>query len=427
MHEKVMSQETKERSYDKNSKKYALAAFLAIIIFVILYKYSLNQLRVEGINDLKEHTLHAQNIYMNGLKEAWLKRPYLFWHLCVKGCIKFLAMPVEEAAAFCCAGFAVLNYFITFYLLNCTASKVLGCDTGMVSACAAGALGLVQPMYVYWFNSYQYEGQFSINPIFNPTHMAVKPIGLLCFMIGIDLIRSYKEEDSLYFSNRFSSKWLYVFFSVALFLSTFTKPTFMYMLLPAGALYLLVELVVTWKRKDGGYKKVWGIMWRMACAAIPSLLYLLLEYAAFYFWGGTNSDAHVAIYPFLTAWHIYSPNVPKSIILSMAFPFWILLTNWKYFLHSVEGKLSVIGYLVGILEFSFIVETGFKLSHLNFAWPMISGMLLLWVISAARLVYLTVAAKSGIWNKITVTVGWLLLSIHLFSGLYYINPYAYIL
>ncbi|MGN0424130.1 MAG: hypothetical protein ACI4FY_02340 [Acetatifactor sp.] len=228
MHAKIMSQETKERSDTKNYYKYALAAFLAAIIFVIFYKYSLNQLRMEGLTDLKEHTLHAQNIYMNRLKEAWLKRPYLLWHLCAKCCIKFLAMPVEEAAAFCCAGFAVLTYFLTFYMLNCTTSKVSGCDTGMVSACAAGALGLVQPMYVYWFNNYQYEGQFSINPIFNPTHMAVKPIGLLCFMLGVDLIRSYIGEDRLYFSNRFRSKWLFVFFSAALFLSTFTKPTFMY-------------------------------------------------------------------------------------------------------------------------------------------------------------------------------------------------------
>ncbi|MGN0423998.1 MAG: hypothetical protein ACI4FY_01655, partial [Acetatifactor sp.] len=202
---------------------------------------------------------------------------------------------------------------------------------------------------------------------------------------------------------------------------------FKLMLLPAGAIYLLIDLTAAWRRKEGDCKKVWGIMWRMACAAIPSLLYLLLEYAAFYFWGGTDADAQIAISPFLTAWHIYSPNVPKSIILSMAFPFWMLLTNRKYFLHSVEGRLSFIGYLVGVLEFSFIVETGVKLSHLNFAWPMMSGMLLFWVISASRLVYLTVASKSGIWNKITVTVGWLLLSIHLFSGLYYINPYAYIL
>ncbi|MDE6516809.1 MAG: hypothetical protein K2L18_03035, partial [Acetatifactor sp.] len=391
------------------------------------YKYSLNLLGTEGLNDLVEHTVHAQNIYRNSVWDSWLQRPYLFWHLCVKGCIKFLAMPVKEASAFTCATFSAFNYFVSFYLLDCTASRLAGCDAGMVSSCAAGMLGLVQPMYVYWFNVYQYEGQFSINPLFNPTHMAVKPLGLLCFMLAVDLIRCYKGMGKFYFPGACSTKWLYALFGAILLLSAFAKPTFMYMLLPAGAVYLLVELALIMVHKGKGYGELWRFVWRMTVACIPALVYLAFEYIAFYFWGGTNSDAHVAIYPFLTAWHIYSPNVPKSLILSMSFPFWMVLANWKYFLHSVEGKLSVIGYIVGTLEFSFFVETGFKLSHLNFAWPMLSGMLLLWVTSAACLIRWTVSDKTGRWNRVVVIVGWLLLSIHLFSGLYYINPYMYII
>lgn len=411
----------------QSNVKYALAAFLSVLVFVILYKYSLNQLKSDVLNDLTEHTLHAQNMYLSNLWEAWLKRPYLLWHLCVKGCIKFLEMPVTEASAFVCAASAVFTYFVSFFLLDRTASRLAQRDTGIAAACVAAMLSLVQPLYVYWFNSYQYEGQFSINPIFNPTHMAVKPLGLLCFMFAVDLIRCYKGEEKLYFPGICSSRWLYMLFAAVLLLSAFAKPTFMYMLLPAGALYLLVDWILTILHKGKGRKELWGFCWRMTLASVPALVYLAFEYAAFYFWGGTNSDAHIAIYPFLTAWHIYSPNVPKSLILSMAFPLWIVLTNWKYFLYSVEGRFSVIGYIVGTLEFSFIVETGYKLSHLNFAWPMLSGMLLIWVVSAACLIYQSFSCGGGRWNRITVIVGWLFLSIHLFSGLYYINPYMYII
>lgn len=424
---KKMQENSIRQTEKQNNKKYALTAFLAIIIFVIIYKYSLNELPEDELTDLVSHTRYAQDIYLDRLWNSWLHIPYLFWHLCVKSCIKFLEMPVIEAAAFTCAVFAAGTCYVTFYLLDRTASRLVNRDAGMVAACAAGMLGLVQPMYVYWFNAYQYEGQFSINPIFNPTHMAVKPFGLLCFMLAIDLIRCYKGEDALYFPGIRSPKWLYPLFSAALLLSAFTKPTFMYMLLPAGAVYLLFELFFNIRSKEKDFKKLWGFTWRMLLASAPSLLYLGFEYAAFYLWGGTSEDARVTIYPFLTAWRLYSPNIPRSLRLSMAFPFWMVLTNWKYFLRSVEGRLSIIGYVVGTLEFSFFVEEGIRLSHLNFAWPMLSGMLLLWVISAACLVSLTISEKTGKWNRIVVSVGWLLLSVHLFSGLYYINPFMYII
>ena len=422
-----MGDKSREPDAGKKQTKYAFAAFLAVVVFVIIYKYSLNELYSLELNDLQEHTAHAADIYLDRMRDAWVELPYLFWHLCVKSCIKFLEMPVEEAAAFVCAGFALFNYFVIFYLVDRTVLRLSGREAGMMSGAAAGTLSLVQPLYMRWFNPFQYEGQFSINPVFNPTHSAVKPIGLLCFMAAVDLILRYKGKEGLYFKGISKVKWLYVFFSVLLLFSAFTKPTFMFMLLPAGALYLLIDLVEALYKKEGKAKKVWGFMWRMACTTIPALLYLLAEYAAFYFWGGTNPDAHVAIYPFLEAWHIYSPDVPKSVILSMSFPIWIVATNLKYFVDSVEGRLSFIGYAVGTLEFCFVVETGDRLGHLNFAWAMMSGMLLIWVVCAARLVQITAASRPGRWQSVKIIFGWMLLSLYLFSGLYYISPGQYII
>lgn len=416
-----------DNNQKKSQVKYAIAAFSAVMLFAITYKYALNQLYLDGISDLKEHTWHAESIYLDRLWTAWLKRPYLFWHLCVKGCIKFFKMPVEAASAFTHGFFAGLSCLVTFYLLDRTGEKLTGKDVGVPAALAAGVLGIVNALYVPWFNPYQDLGQFSINPIHNPTHVAVKPVGLICFMLAVDLILSYKGEEKLYFDKIKKNRWLFVLFSTSLLLSAFTKPTFMYMLLPAGVLYLLIDLGVALVRKDGSWKKVWGFMWRITCACIPALLYLLLEYMAFYFWGGTNEDAQLAIYPFLTAWHLFSPNVPRSIRLAMAFPIWMVLTNFKYFFKSVEGRLSLIGYAAGTLEFAFFVETGDKLTHMNFAWQMMSGMLLLWVISTARLIGLTAKPSEHRGNAVVILVGWILLLIHFISGLYFINPGAYII
>ena len=93
----------------------------------------------------------------------------------------------------------------------------------------------------------------------------------------------------------------------------------------------------------------------------------------------------------------------------------------------MEGRLSCFGYVVGTLEFAFFVETGEKLGHLNFAWPLMSGMLLLWITAGARLMHLTVSENDSLKNRIIITVGWFLLGIYFFSGFYYINPYMYII
>lgn len=416
---------------DENQKgnqiKYAVAAFVAVVLFAVVYKYTLIQLRLEGISDLKEHTWHAESIYLDRLWTAWLKRPYLFWHLCVKGCIKYFKMPVEAASACTNGFFAGFSGLVTFYLLDRTGERLIKKDVGIPAALAAGALGIVTALYVPWFNPYQYEGQFSINPIFNPTHMAVKPFGIICFMLAVDLILAYKGEEKIYYKNINKDRFLFILFSVFLLLSTFTKPTFMYMLIPAGIIYLLIDFGVALVRRDGSLKKVWGFMWRIACASIPSGLYLLLEYAAFYIWGGTNEDAQIAIFPFLSIWHIYSPNVLRSIRLAMAFPIWMFITNLKYFIKSVEGRLALIGYAVGTLEFAFIGETGYKMAHMNFAWPLMSGMLLIWCISAAKLIGITGKPAEHKGSAVVVLVGWILFLIHFFSGLYYISPGAYII
>lgn len=413
---------------EKSSQaKYAIAAFMSILIFVITYKYALNQIIPDSFNDMSWHTRHAEDIYLDRLWQAWLKVPYLFWHLCVKGCIKFFHMPADAASSCIHGFFSGITCYVTFVLLDRMGERLTGKNLGVPAALMAGILGFVQPWYVPWFNVYQYEGQFSINPLFNPTHMAVRPFGLLCFMLTIDLILVYGGKEKMYFTCVRKDRWLYILFGTTLFFSAITKPTFMYMLLPAGVVYLLIELGIALRKKDGSIKKVWGFMWRMACASIPALLYLLLEYVAFYLWSDVRGDSGVAIYPFLTAWHIFSPDVPRSIRLAMAFPLWMVITNLKYFFRSEEGRLSLIGYVVGMLEFAFFVETGDRLGHLNFAWPMMSGMLLLWVISGSRLIILTKNPASKRWNTFVVTVGWILLSIHLFSGFYYINPYMYII
>lgn len=411
----------------QNRVKYAVAAVLSVVVFVVLYKYALNEFKEDDIVDLREHLWQAGDIYLTNIADIWVKKPYMLWHICVKAGVKYLKMPLEEAGAMVHGGFCALNCLITFFAVDRLTDRFTKGASGVTAAVVSGMLSFSMPLYLKWFNPYHYEGQYAINAFFNPTHHAAKPFGLLAFLLAVDLILLYRGKETVFFRGERSRKLLYVFFGAVLLLSTFAKPTFVFMLLPAGVVFLCIDMIMALRKKDGSWKKVWGFMWRIGCASIPAVVYLLLSYAAFYLWGGTNDDAKVAVYPLFTVWHMYSPNIFKSWVHSMTFPIWIFLTNPKYFLKSVEGRLACIGYLVGTVEFSLLVETGSKLDYGSFAWEMTSGMLLVWVVAAAKLVELTYDTNQSSWRNAAVLVGWGLLMLHLFCGTYYINPFNYII
>ncbi len=416
-----------ETTKEQNRVKYAVAGVLSIIVFVIMYKYSLNEFKEDHVVDLQEHLWQARDIYLTTWKKIWIQRPYMLWHVCVKASVKYLKMPLEEAGALVQGGFCALNCLVTFFAVDRLADRYAKNHSGVAAAAVSGLLSFSMPWYVKWFNAYHYEGQYAINAFFNPTHTAAKPFGLLAFLLAVDLLLIYRGEDPVFFRGLRTRKWLYALFGAALFVSALAKPTFMFMLLPAGVIWLLIDLVRALLKKDGSWKKVWSFMWRIGCASIPAVVYLLLSYAAFYLWGGTNSDSKVAIYPPFTVWKIFSPNIFKSWVFSMTFPIWMVITNPKYFWKSVESRLAMLGYLVGFTEYAFLVETGSKLEYCSFAWEMTSGMLLVWVVAAAKLVEVTYDTKQSVWRNLSVLGGWALLMLALFNGTYYINPFNYII
>lgn len=416
-----------ETERQQNRVKYAVAASLAAIVFVIIYRYTRNEINSDTYVDLHDHIWQAEHLSPETFKMIWIQRPYMLWHLCAKFCGDFLKMPWDEAGALANGIFSVLNCLVTFFLVDRIAEKAGKSGSGVAAAVVSGLLSFSMPWYVKWFNSYHYEGQYGINAFFNPTHVAVKPFGLLAFLYAVDLILLYRGKETVFCRGEKSKKYLYALFGVSLFVSVFAKPTFLFMLLPAGVIYLCVDMGRALLKKDGSWKKVWGFMWRIGCVSIPSVIYLAVSYAAFYMWGGTNADSRVAVYPIFTAWSMFSPNIFKSWVFSMVFPIWMVATSPKYFFKSVEGQLALTGYLVGTTEYAFLVETGSKLTYCSFAWEMISGMLLVWVVAGAKLVMLTHDTEQSAWRNIVVLVGWGLLVIHLFCGFYYINPFNYII
>lgn len=403
---------------------YILTALLAACIFILYYRYSLYWIVNDIRGDLFCHVNFASDFFDEAVtfKEAWLRCPHCFWHLCVRFFDLLMDFPLNEAAAFTNAVFGLFAFFVTTYMSFQLIKFYTGKTALSLSAVSAFMLALVGPFEKLWYADI-YIGQFSPNPFHNPTHMAVKCFGLLAVMLGVDIFREYKHELPIFFMG----KGKYLGFGVSLFFSVATKPTFMFMLLPAGFLYFIVEAIVRGIKKETNIKEVWAVLWRIIVATVPSLCYLALEYFAFFDWVTNREESTLTIGGFLDIWHLFAYDVPTSILLGMFFPIWMVVTNPGYFFKTTEGRLSLTCYLVGVFEFAFIVEAGEQAISGNFAWCMMSGMTVLFAFSVIRLLVETLKKKFDKCHAVYIIISWFLLLLHVYSGLSFMNPFGYII
>ena len=270
------SKDTYEDTKSPSYAAYVACGGFALLIFVTYYLVAFVFCNDTGLQDMKAHAFFAEEFYMKKdlMLKAWLRVPYCFWHLIVKTLSSRFGFPLFDAASFTFAWFGVFSFAVTTWFIYAITKRYTGKNTLLFSAVGSLVLSLVGPLSCWWFGD-AYGTAFSPNPLHNPTHMAVKGFGFLVLMAGMDIIRRYHGEEMLFFKKE---KRLYLYFGIFLFLSTITKPTYMYMLLPAGFVVVLADLIKGLVRKDATADKVGEAIWKIAVASIPSIIYIFIEY-----------------------------------------------------------------------------------------------------------------------------------------------------
>lgn len=401
---------------------YVILALLMTAVFIIYYRLSYNMLLFD-YSDLGSHQTFVQSFLdhgFSGFKEAWIRIPYCAWHLIVIFFVNICRMPLSSAAALTYSIFGVISFLISYFVISRIIEYYAKQKNIFLSSIGAFVVSFVGPYDLYWLSPNGiYYGQFCPNPFHNPTHMAVKGIGLLCTAIGIDIFKQLRNENTIFFKSAKNQKRLIAYFSITLFISAWVKPTYMYMLLPAGFLFLLLELIYFAIKMDGNVKKIALSILKLILASLPALATLILLYITFYITGASNRyDTKVVIGPLFDTWHLFSYNVPTSILLAMFFPIWMCVTNPGYFLKSVEGRFAVICYIIGTLEFSIFEESGEMMKMAaNFAWCMMAGMVVLYTVSTAFLIKETLRSSKSKGHLIYIIISWFLLFLHMYSGM----------
>ena len=394
---------------------------LIILIFVILLSY-LNYIYVmaalqDNLSDYRAHTYSFLPLFTRQtFWQGWMAVPYCAWHLLALFFHRILLIPIEVSAAYSTCAFASFTYLVFYWVLQKIQLRFELGENSIKTAFIAFCLCIANPLSAFWLDS----SAFSMNAVHSATYSCVKGFSLLCFCLVCDIWNKQKDPEyrGIFFPVENGLKKYYVYLAFILFLSAAAKPTFAEVFIPAVALCMLVTWIHRIRCRNGSAKPYFRHCLYTFYCAIPTLIYILAQFTAYFLLGGSDgNNGSMIITKFLEVWKLFSENVVLSIVLSLAFPLFMILIDTAHFFRTDMGRLSLVCLAVGFLEAAFLGEEGQKLGHGNFMWPIMSAMLLVYTVSTLRLLVLEKKQNDTTAKSVLLSVAWLLFCLHALAGI----------
>jgi hypothetical protein len=84
-------------------------------------------------------------------------------------------------------------------------------------------------------------------------------------------------------------------------------------------------------------------------------------------------------------WRLYSPNIPVSLLLSIAFPLGVAVLYFKEIKTDVSVLLAWGVLVVAIAQYALLAETGERFTHANWIWASNFAMYVVFLVSTVVL------------------------------------------
>ncbi len=286
------------------------------------------------------------------------------------------------------------------------------------------ALMFCQMFFSEWSRNYcieeHYLGVFSGTPWHNGTYLAARPFMLLSFLWWLRIIGRYEDKDG------FETKRDYYLFSLFLFLSTMTKPSFTLVFL------LMAAVFISYRCIKSHFRNFIPSLYLCLCF-IPTLCALIYQYLGVFMESGSaNLDEKGIGIGWMVIWGKYTGNLLISIGLAIAYPIFIGLFHF-FDKKNICFRCAVGIYIAGLITASCFYEKGIRSFHFNFSWGYMCGIFLLFFVSilemckdTGRFLRNEKMTMSCFFRRlprvavgIVVGIEWLLFLCHLYFGIVY--------
>lgn len=223
--------------------------------------------------------------------------------------------------------------------------------------------------------------------------------------LGIIAILAYFKIEKNYINKINFKDW--IIFSILLTLINLVKPNFILSFAPAMLVFLIIDFCRNIKNKKAILNMV-----IFGSAVLISLSVLVYQSVVLY---GEDSESGIAI-GFMKVLRQYNKHPILSLFQSLAFPLFILATNFKTIIKDRKHSFIWVMNTIALGEFLFLSETGARSGDGNFDWGYSFTLMLVFISSVA---ILSKVKNEKTKNKIYIAFAYILLMLHLISGLIY--------
>ncbi|MBQ8230343.1 MAG: hypothetical protein IJZ34_00225 [Lachnospiraceae bacterium] len=243
-----------------------------------------------------------------------------------------------------------------------------------------------------------YVGVFTPNPFHNATYNATRPFAIVAYFLFGKILTEYEDK-----MNRKDQ----LLFALFLFLTTITKPSFTFVLVPTAGLIMVYRIIKTKFRNFVPSVK-------LGLCFVPTFAALIYQFFGVF---APSADGESGIgFGIATAWKLHCDNIPLAIGLALGFPIFTLMVNYKQLKQDKWYRFSWQMLVISLAEVLFMYEKGFRLPDMNFSWGYMHGIFFVFVSSLIVLIRRTWKKEGRLW---LTAAQWLAYGWHLACGIYY--------
>lgn len=409
--------------------------YAAVIIFGMITAYIAYAIdKAELSNIISDYTGHVY-VYLPMLlkKETFFQglgaAPYFLWHLVTIIGYKIFGIPLEYAAGYSNALFALFSYITVYFFVSSLYKRAGKEARSSVIAIISFGMCILQPIAADWSNVWILSvAPITPNPVTNPTYMATRGFAVLAFCLVIDIWGRQENDDykGIFFKVENGLKRYYIALLIILLLSVLAKPTFVEMFIPAVGIVMLARWIKRVAKKDGSAKEYFKILVTTFLSAVPAIVVVFVQFLMYFIFGGSYGEGgSVVITPFLQVWRMFTDNAGISIIRALLFVMFVMLIRTVPFIDSNAGRLALVCFVVSFLQGAFLGEST-KLGHGDFMWPLMSAMFLLFLAALKALIMHDEKEDRPFAGALTVTA-WTIFALHVACGVMLIVKELFVL
>ena len=380
-------------------------AFL-VAITVLLWRLVICQAIYAGRSDGYLSDILAYMQEMQGIESGY-SFPYpLFFTM---GRLFNRFMPIGTAVALSEVILNGLAVVFTKYYFDKEIRRNLGNDKSFVYLLSTVAVICCFVMSMWWLPRFgkitlpwkdqAFVGTFTGNPWHNATYIATRPFAVVCFFSFINVLRTYETKIKVIDA---------CIFTLSLFLTTITKPSFTIVLLSAAGLVWIVRLI------KARFTTIKQSLLVLVCL-IPTVIDLIYQFGGV-FGDGNEEEVHGIGFTFFEVWKGHNPNVAAAVFYANVFSLVCLVIMFKELKKDELYRFGSFFFLISFLEAGLLCEKGKRFTHFNFCWGYMHGIFFLQAVSLIKLVRATVTRR---YRWYVILLLWLALLSQVVAGAVY--------